>query len=223
MIELKNIIKSYVNGPNRFRVLKDISLSVPKGDFKCIMGTSGAGKSTFLNILGCLDRPDSGEYYIDKKYVYGVDEEGLAFIRRDLIGFIFQSFNLIPTYTAIENVALPLIYKGIPYKERRLKAVGLLNKVGLSHRLTHYPNEMSGGEKQRVAIARSLVNDPKLILADEPTGALDSDTSAEVISLLQKINDEGTTILLITHDPKMPKHTKSSIKLVAGQLIEKGT
>ena len=200
LIEVKGVHKTYDNG-QPLHVLKGIDLSVEKGEFVSIMGSSGSGKSTLLNILGILDNYEEGEYYIDGTLIKGLSEKKAAYYRNHLIGFIFQSFNLISFKTAVENVELPLFYQGVSRRKRRIMAMDLLEKLGLSQWAEHYPNELSGGQKQRVAIARALITNPKIILADEPTGALDSKTSVEVMELLTKLNKEdGTTIIVVTHE-----------------------
>ena len=200
LIELKNVNKTYNNG-QPLHVLKGINLGIEKGEFVSIMGASGSGKSTLLNILGILDNYDMGEYYIDGRLIKGLTERQAADYRNHMIGFIFQSFNLIGFKTAVENVELPLFYQGVPRAKRHQMAMEYLDRLGLADWAKHYPNEMSGGQKQRVAIARALITNPKIILADEPTGALDSKTSEEVMQLLGKLNrEEGVTIIVVTHE-----------------------
>ena len=200
MIEFRDIHKSYNLNTNPLHVLKGINFSVDKGELVAIMGASGSGKSTMLNILGMLDEADSGTYSLDNTPIVKLNETKAAQYRNKFLGFVFQSFNLIPYKTALENVSLPLYYQKLPRKERQIKAKEQLAKVGLSDRTHHIPNELSGGEKQRVAIARALVTNPMVLLADEPTGALDSKTSYELMALLQEINDQGKTIVVITHE-----------------------
>jgi putative ABC transport system ATP-binding protein len=216
MITLKNLHKSYVTGNNSLHVLKGISLHVDEGEMVSIMGASGSGKSTLLNVLGILDNYDSGEYVLDGALILDINETKAARLRNHTIGFVFQSFNLISFKNALENVALPLYYKGIPRKKRNLIAMEYLDKVGLKDWWTHLPGELSGGQKQRIAIARSLIGKPKVILADEPTGALDSVTSLEVMNLLQEINREGITMLIVTHEHDIAVRTQRSIKLKDG-------
>lgn len=216
MITLKNLHKSYVTGNNSLHVLKGISLHVDEGEMVSIMGASGSGKSTLLNVLGILDNYDSGEYFLDGALIRDINETKAARLRNHTIGFVFQSFNLISFKNALENVALPLYYKGIPRKKRNLIAMEYLDKVGLKDWWTHLPGELSGGQKQRIAIARSLISKPKVILADEPTGALDSVTSLEVMNLLQEINREGITMLIVTHEHDIAVRTQRSIKLKDG-------
>ncbi len=219
MIQLKNIHKSYQMGNNSLHVLKGIDFSVEPGEMVSIMGSSGSGKSTLLNILGILDNYDQGEYMLDNKIIKTLSETKAALLRNEYIGFVFQSFNLISFKNAMENVALPLYYKGVSRKKRNKTALEYLEKVGLLDWAEHMPNEMSGGQKQRVAIARSLIANPKIILADEPTGALDSTTSYEVMDILKSINEEGITVLIVTHEEDISRMTKRVIKLKDG-LIE---
>ena len=200
MLEIKKLNKSYKIGDSTLHVLKGINLSVKEGEMIAIMGSSGSGKSTLLNIIGILDELDSGDYNLDGIQIKGLSEKKAAQYRNKFLGFVFQSFNLINFKNALENVALPLYYQGLNRKERQKKAMFHLQKVGLADWSSHLPNELSGGQKQRVAIARALASNPKLILADEPTGALDSTTSQEIMKFLQKLNDEGKTILIVTHE-----------------------
>ncbi len=220
MIEIKNLHKSYRMGSNVLHVLKGIDFSVKEGELVAIMGSSGSGKSTLLNILGMLDEADSGDYTLDGVPIKNLNETKAANYRNKFLGFIFQSFNLINYKSAWENVALPLYYQRVPRKERQKKAVDYLDRVGLKQWATHLPSELSGGQKQRVAIARAMAAEPKVLLADEPTGALDSKTSYEVMDLIQKINDEGNTILVVTHEHDIAQMCKRIVHLKDG-VIEK--
>lgn len=220
MIEIKNLHKSYVMGKNSLHVLKGIDFAVAEGELVSIMGSSGSGKSTLLNILGMLDEADEGTYHLDGVPIKNLNEKIAARYRNKFLGFIFQSFNLISYKTALDNVALPLYYQGIKRKERIDTAMNYLEKVGLANWANHHPNELSGGQKQRVAIARALASNPKVLLADEPTGALDSKTSYEVMDLIQGINDEGRTILIVTHEPDIAQMTRRIVNLKDGVIID---
>ncbi|SKC08952.1 putative ABC transport system ATP-binding protein [Sphingobacterium nematocida] len=218
MIEIKDLQKSYQMGKNSLHVLKGIDFSVKEGEFVSIMGSSGSGKSTLLNIIGILDEADSGSYFLDDVAIKNLNETIASRYRNKFLGFVFQSFNLINYKTALDNVALPLYYQGLGRKERMERSMYYLEKVGLANWAKHLPNEMSGGQKQRVAIARALASDPKVLLADEPTGALDTKTSYEVMELIQQINDEGKTVLVVTHEPDIAEMTKRIVYLKDGQI-----
>ena len=216
MLVIKDLNKSYDTGKSKLHVLKGIDLTIGEGEFVSIMGSSGSGKSTLLNIIGILDEKDSGTYELDGIPIEHLSEVKAADYRSRFLGFIFQSFNLIGYKTALENVALPLYYQNIPRKERNQRAMEYLAKVGLAEWATHLPNEMSGGQKQRVAIARALITDPKVILADEPTGALDSKTTYDIMKLLQEINRGGKTVIVVTHEPDVAAETKRNVILKDG-------
>lgn len=217
ILELHNIYKTYIQGKMEVPVLKDISLSVDEGEYVAIMGPSGSGKTTLMNIIGCLDLPTSGTYALN---IIGSSESKLSEIRLNSIGFVFQSFHLLPRQSAAENVALPLLYAGVPKKERRARAVRALERVGLGDRVDFKPNQLSGGQCQRVAIARAIVNNPKILLADEPTGALDSQSGAQIMELFQTLNDEGVTVVMITHDLDVANHAKRVLHIRDGQFAE---
>ncbi len=220
MIEIKDLHKSYQMGSNSLHVLKGINFSVEAGELVAIMGSSGSGKSTLLNILGMLDEANEGSYVLDGVPIKNLNETKAAQYRNKFLGFVFQSFNLINYKTALENVALPLYYQRMPRKERQEKALKYLEQVGLRDWATHLPSELSGGQKQRVAIARAMAAEPKVLLADEPTGALDSKTSYEVMDLIQKINDAGNTILVVTHEPDIANMCKRIVHLKDGVIVE---
>lgn len=221
VILCKNVWKVYdPNTPAEVRALQDVNMSVDKGEFVSIMGVSGSGKSTLLHCIGCLDTPTKGKVYIDGVDISKLDEDELALIRRRKMGFVFQFFNIIPSLTALQNVELPMIFAGGAESARRRKAKALLEKVGLGKRLDHKPSELSGGETQRVAIARSLANDPAVVLADEPTGNLDSKTGKDIISVFDKLNKEGKTIVVVTHDPVIARMAKRIIKIKDGKIID---
>lgn len=218
MIDIKNVCKYYTMGDTVVKALDDINLSIDENEFISIIGPSGSGKSTLMNILGCLDIPDSGSYIFDNVNVENASENELSLIRNRQIGFIFQNFNLLPKLNAVENVEVPLLYRGINQKECRKLALEYLEKVGLKGREHHKPNQLSGGQQQRVAIARALVGSPKIILADEPTGALDSKTSAELMGFIKELHKKGQTIILITHDPNVAKQAERIITIRDGKL-----
>lgn len=220
MISVSNLTKTYKTGSLAVEILKGINLNVEKGEYIAIMGPSGSGKSTLLNILGCLDRHTDGNYSLDGINIENMSEEDLSTVRCQKIGFVFQAYNLLPKLTAIENVEMPAMYNGDSKKVRSQKARKLLEMVGLEDRMHHYPNEMSGGQKQRVAIARSLINEPKIILADEPTGNLDSVSSEEILQIFRKLNDQGVTILMVTHEEDVANHTKRIVRLKDGIIHE---
>ncbi|HEM3600531.1 ABC transporter ATP-binding protein [Streptococcus suis] len=220
LIRLTNINKSYKNGDQELRVLKDIDLEVEEGEFLAIMGPSGSGKSTLMNIIGLLDRSSSGNYWLEGEEVSQLSEKKLAQVRNDQIGFVFQQFFLLSKLNALQNVELPLIYAGVPSSKRKELAQQYLEKVELAERMTHLPSELSGGQKQRVAIARALVNTPAIILADEPTGALDTKTGEQIMQLLTELNNEGKTIIMVTHEPEIAAYAKRKIVLRDGVITE---
>lgn len=220
IIKMRNVCKNYfIGSPNELRVLKDVSLDVDEGEFLAIVGQSGSGKSTLMNIVGALDRPTSGSYVLAGDRVDTLDDRALSQVRNQQIGFVFQTFNLIGRSTALANVELPLFYAGVSPSERRKRALELLDLVDMSDRVTHYPNELSGGQKQRVAIARALVNDPAILLADEPTGALDSATGDMVMELFQKIHRQGKTILFITHSGELAERCERTVSIRDGEIV----
>jgi putative ABC transport system ATP-binding protein len=220
MIELKNVSRTYIQGSREIHALRDITLSITAGEFLAVMGPSGSGKSTLLNLIGGLDQPSSGEIFIDKRPLHGISDDELTLIRRRRVGFIFQFFNLLPILTAAENVGLPLLLEGIPFSRVKPKAESFLNKVGLAERIEHRPEQLSGGEMQRVAIARALVTDPAVLLADEPTGNLDSRTGTEIFDLLKGLHREGQTIVMVTHDPKAAMYGTRLIMLRDGSIAK---
>lgn len=220
ILELNHIYKTYLQGKIEVPVLKDISLSVEQGEYVAIMGPSGSGKTTLMNIIGCLDQASSGEFFLAGKDIGKMNESQLSDVRLKHIGFVFQSFHLMPKQTALDNVALPLLYEGIGVKKRREIARTALEKVGLGDRAEFRPNQLSGGQCQRVAIARAIVNNPQILLADEPTGALDSASGAQVMELFQKLNDDGVTIVMITHDREVAEHAKRILHIRDGRFAE---
>jgi putative ABC transport system ATP-binding protein len=219
VIEVRDVVKSYAVGDVAVHALRGVSLTVDRGEYVAIMGASGSGKTTLMNILGCLDVPTTGSYRLRGINVTTLDEDDLADVRGRQIGFVFQSFNLIPRTRALANVELPLSYGGLPRAERRPRALAALDRVGLSSRVQHLPSEMSGGQQQRVAIARAIVTGPSMILADEPTGNLDTHSSVEVLSIFERLHDEGKTIILITHEDNVAAHAERVVRLSDGQVI----
>ncbi|WML60769.1 ABC transporter ATP-binding protein [Neobacillus sp. PS2-9] len=222
IIQIKDLMKTYQLGGETVHALNKVSIEIEQGEFLAIIGPSGSGKSTLMNMLGCLDRPQSGTYLLDGKDISKMNDNQLATIRNKKIGFIFQNFNLLTKLTALENVELPLLYSGVPTKERRERALESLEKVGLKERAGHLPTQLSGGQQQRVAIARALVGNPSILLADEPTGALDSKTSKEILLIMKELNESGHTIILITHDLAIAKQAKRMVSIQDGQLQENG-
>lgn len=222
ILEMKNISKIYQMGSERVHALDDISLSIAEAEFVSILGPSGSGKSTLMNIIGCLDTPTKGEYILSGQKVAGLDEKKLAAIRNKEIGFIFQSFQLLPKLTAIQNVELPLIYAGIKKNEREEIAIEILNKVGLGDKINNKPTQLSGGQQQRVAIARAISTEPSILLADEPTGALDQETGVKILELFKALNDEGRTIIMITHDKNIAKYGNRIVNIIDGKIVESG-
>lgn len=220
VIDIQGITKTYVNGKLSVPVLHGIDLVVNKGEFVSIMGPSGSGKSTFMNILGCLDRPTTGSYRLNGDEVATLSDDELAYVRNKQIGFVFQSFNLLKKLTALENVALPMIYAGVNKKMRIERATQLLQSVGLGERMDHLPSELSGGQRQRVAIARALANNPAIIMADEPTGNLDSKSTIDVMNIFRGLHDEGRTILLVTHEPDIATYASRNVVLKDGIIVE---
>lgn len=220
VIELKDIVKSYAMGDTTVYALNHLTVSFEKGKFTSIVGPSGSGKSTLMNVLGCLDRPTSGEYILEGKNIARYTDDELAHTRNARIGFVFQSFNLLPRLSAVDNVALPLIYAGVDLKERTERAEKALTEVGLGARLYHKPNEMSGGQRQRVAIARALINDPAIIMADEPTGNLDTKSTLEIIDIFEKLNHMGKTVIMVTHEPELADMTQRILTIRDGKLIK---
>jgi len=220
VIRTEELWKTYQMGAEEVHALRGVSFEVQRGEYLAIMGPSGSGKSTLMNLIGCLDTPTSGEYLLNGKLVSEMDDDELAYIRNKEIGFVFQTFNLLPRATALHNVELPLIYNGTPRSKRLEMAKLALERVDLTDRMNHKPNELSGGQRQRVAIARALVNDPSILLADEPTGNLDSHNAESVMSLLQELHSEGATICMVTHDPRFARHAERTIHLFDGRVVE---
>ena len=223
ILTMKNIVKQYIVGGEVSTVLRGIDLTVQEGEFLAVLGPSGSGKSTLMNIIGCVDVPTSGEYILDGRQIGSQDEATLAKIRNQEIGFIFQSFFLMQRQTALQNVKLPLIYGNVPEREQNERAAEMLRRVGLQDKMDYYPNQLSGGQQQRVAIARALCNNPAILLADEPTGALDQKTGRQVMELFHAINDEGRTIIMITHDANIASHAKRIVRILDGNIGEGGT
>lgn len=219
MLEVKDLIKIYKTGDLEFTALKNVNLKIEKGEFTAIMGASGSGKSTLMNILGCLDKMNSGKYILNGRDISILSGDELAYIRNKEIGFVFQSFNLIPRISLLDNVQLPMMYAGIPAKLRKEKALYALEKVGLSDRVRHLPNEISGGQKQRAAIARAIVNSPAVIMADEPTGNLDSKSSEDIMKIFEDLNNEGATILMVTHETDIANHTNRIVRFRDGEIV----
>lgn len=222
ILDLRNIYKTYGEGQVEVPVLKDVNLQVTEGEYLAIMGPSGSGKSTLMNIIGCLDRASSGTYFLDGEDISSLTEKQLSEVRLKKIGFVFQTFQLLPQETALDNVALPLIYAGVNKQERQERAMESLKNVGLEDRATFLPTQLSGGQKQRVAIARAMINDPKVLLADEPTGALDQASGLQVMELFGQLNQGGTTIVMITHDAKVASNARRIVNIIDGQLTEEG-
>ena len=220
LIQLENIYKIYTMGSSRINALDGVYCNIEKGEYVALMGPSGSGKSTLMNVIGCLDTPSSGAYHLNSVDVSKMRDDELAEIRNKEIGFVFQSFNLLPRSSALENVALPLVYAGIGKRERLERAEVSLQKVGLGDRIDHRPNELSGGQRQRVAIARALVNDPSIVLADEPTGNLDSSSSSEIMDLFDEIHKEGNTVVMVTHEEDIAMHAKRVIRMIDGKIAQ---
>ncbi len=220
LLNLKNVYKNYGKEPMIVPVLKDVSLEVTQGDYIAIMGPSGSGKTTLMNIIGCLDRTSEGTYLFENEDISKMNDDALSDLRLNKIGFVFQNFNLLSSESAQENVALPLIYVGVDKEKRNQRAIDALNKVDLGDRITFKPSQLSGGQKQRVAIARAIINNPKILLADEPTGALDQASGKQVMELFKSLNDEGVTIIMITHDANVASHAKKILHIIDGEIIE---
>jgi putative ABC transport system ATP-binding protein len=220
LIDIRDITKVYDMGEERVRALDGVTVAVERGEYVAIMGPSGSGKSTLMNLIGCLDTPTAGSYVLNGREVARMSDDELAQIRNQEIGFVFQTFNLLPRTTALHQVELPLVYTGVPKRERRERAVRALEAVGLGDRMAHHPNEMSGGQRQRVAVARALINTPSILLADEPTGNLDSQTGAEIMALFDDLNSRGNTIILVTHEEDIAAHARRIVRLLDGKIRE---
>ncbi|HYK42524.1 MAG TPA: ABC transporter ATP-binding protein [Thermoanaerobaculia bacterium] len=220
LIDIRDITKVYQMGQEQVHALSGVNLGVERGEYVAIMGPSGSGKSTLMNLIGCLDTPTSGSYVLNGREVAQMTDDELAAIRNQEIGFVFQTFNLLPRTNALQQVELPLVYSGLPRKERRDRAVKALEAVGLADRMNHHPNEMSGGQRQRVAVARALINDPSILLADEPTGNLDSQTGAEIMALFEDLNRRGNTIVLVTHEEDIAAHARRIVRLRDGKVLQ---
>ena len=221
-LEINNINKTFGEGENAVYALRDVSLQVKKGDYLAIMGPSGSGKTTLMNILGCLDKADSGTYYLEGEDISNLSEDKLSLLRLSKIGFVFQNFQLLPQESALDNVALPLIYAKVKKEERMRKAFDALKRVGLEDRVKHIPSKLSGGQKQRVAIARALINNPSIIFADEPTGALDQESGKQIMDIFKRLNDDGVTIIMITHDIDVAKNAKKIVNIIDGSIVDEG-
>lgn len=220
LIEVSGLKRHYMMGDTVVKALDGVDLVVEVAEFLCLMGPSGSGKSTLLNQIGGLDSPDAGRICVDGQQITLLDEDGLALYRRRQVGFVFQSFNLVPTLTALQNVEYPMVFAGIPGKERRERAMRLLTEVGLGDRLRHKPTELSAGQQQRVALARALINEPKILLGDEPTGNLDSKTGVQILSVLERLNEQGKTIVLVTHDPSVSNYASRTIRMLDGRILD---
>jgi len=219
MIKMENLSKTYKMDGVTVEALKRVSLDIKAGEYVSIMGPSGSGKSTLMNLVGCLDTPTTGSYHLDDQLVSEMDDDQLAVVRNKKIGFVFQTFNLLPRSSALQNVELPMQYAGVDVKIRKSRAVASLESVGLSHRIHHKPTEMSGGERQRVSIARALVNNPAILLADEPTGNLDSKTGVEIMALFDRLHQEGKTVILVTHDQRVGEHARRMVRILDGEIV----
>ncbi len=222
LIDIRNITKVYQMGQQQVHALSGVTLGVERGEYVAIMGPSGSGKSTLMNLIGCLDTPTSGSYILNGREVARMSDDELAAIRNQEIGFVFQTFNLLPRTNALHQVELPLVYSGLPRKERRDRAVAALEAVGLADRMNHHPSEMSGGQRQRVAIARALINDPSILLADEPTGNLDSQTGAEIMGMFDELNARGNAIMVVTHEEDIAAHARRIVRLLDGKIRDDG-